>query len=191
VSLTLNKESEFFDLHFTKQVKNITQSGNLILAYDGVLNNETISKLETEIEANILDKNFPKQVVKKVFFICVESLQNQLIHGHKDDKGSQHNFFLLAHSDRSVNIISANLISNPAVEKIKAQIEKINSFDDPAALKSYYLEHLENNELSDKGGAGLGFITIAMKSGNKITPLFETINDKYSLFLLEIKINLE
>lgn len=191
MSLTLNKESEFFDLHFTKQVKNITQSGNLILAYDGVLNNETISKLETEIEANILDKNFPKQVVKKVFFICVESLQNQLIHGHKDDKGSQHNFFLLAHSDKSVNIISANLITNTSVEKIKGQIEKINSFSDPAALKAYYLEHLENNELSDKGGAGLGFITIAMKSGNKITPLFETINDKYSLFLLEIKINLE
>ena len=71
------------------------------------------------------------------------------------------------------------------------QIEKINSFDDPAALKAFYLEHLENNELSDKGGAGLGFITIAMKSGNKITPLFEVINDKYSLFLLEIKINLE
>jgi len=191
VSLTINKESEFFDLHFTKQVKNITQSGNLILAYDGVLNNETISKLETEIEANILDKNFPKQVVKKVFFICVESLQNQLIHGHKDDKGSQHNFFLLAYSDKSVNISSANLISNSSVEKINGQIEKINSFEDPAALKAYYLEHLENNELSDKGGAGLGFITIAMKSGNKITPQFETINDKYSLFLLEIKINLE
>lgn len=191
MSLTINKESEFFDLHFTKQVKNITQSGNLILAYDGVLNNETISKLETEIEANILDKNFPKQVVKKVFFICVESLQNQLIHGHKDDKGSQHNFFLLAYSDKSVNISSANLISNSSVEKIKGQIEKINLFEDPAALKAYYLEHLENNELSDKGGAGLGFITIAMKSGNKITPQFETINDKYSLFLLEIKINLE
>jgi hypothetical protein len=191
VSLTINKESEFFDLHFTKQVKKITQSGNLILAYDGVLNNETISKLETEIETNILDKNFPKQVVKKVFFICVESLQNQLIHGHKDDKGSQHNFFLLAYSDKSVNISSANLISNSSVEKIKGQIEKINSFEDPAALKAYYLEHLENNELSDKGGAGLGFITIAMKSGNKITPQFETINDKYSLFLLEIKINLE
>lgn len=191
MSLTINKESEFFDLQFTKQVKNITQSGDLILAYDGVLNNETISKLETEIESKILDKNFPKQVIKKVFFICVESLQNQLIHGHKDDKGSQHNFFLLANSDKSVNIISANLITNTSVEKVKGQIEKINSFDDPTALKAFYLEHLENNELSDKGGAGLGFITIAMKSGNKIKPLFETINDKYSLFLLEIKINLE
>lgn len=191
MSLTINKESEFFDQQFTRQVKNITQSGDLILAYDGVLNNETISKLETEIENKILEKNFPKQVVKKVFFICVESLQNQLIHGHKDDKGSQHNFFLLANSDKFVNIISANLITSSSVEKVKSQIDKINSFDDSAALKAFYLEHLENNELSDKGGAGLGFITIAMKSGNKITPLFETINDKYSLFLLEVKINLE
>ena len=191
MSLTINKESEFFDLQFAKQVKNVTQDGHLLLAYDGVLNNETISKLESEIEGKILDKNFPKPVVKKVFFICVESLQNQLIHGHKDDKGSQHNFFLLAHSDKAVTIISANLITTTSVEKVKGQIEKINSFEDPAALKAFYLEHLENNELSDKGGAGLGFITIAMKSGNKIIPLFETINDKYSLFLLEIKINLE
>jgi len=191
VSVTLNKESEFFDLHFAKQVKNVNQSGQLILAYDGVLNNETISKLESEIEGKILDKNFPKQVVKKVFFICVESLQNQLIHGHKDDKGNQHNFFLLAHTDKTVNIISANLITNTAVEVVRPLIEKINSFDDPAALKAYYLEHLENNELSDKGGAGLGFITIAMKSGNKITPTFEVINEKYALFLLEVKINLE
>ncbi len=191
MSVTLNKESEFFDLHFAKQVKNVTQSGELILAYDGVLNNETISKLESEIEGKILEKNFPKQVVKKVFFICVESLQNQLIHGHKDDKGSQHNFFLLAHTDKFVKIISANLITNTAVDVVKPLIEKINSFDDPAALKAYYLEHLENNELSDKGGAGLGFITIAMKSGNKIAPSFELINEKYSLFLLEVKINLE
>ena len=59
-------------------------------------------------------------------------------------------------------------------------------------FKAFLYEKLStNNELSDKGGAGLGFITIAMKSGNKITPQFETINDKYSLFLLEIKINLE
>ena len=98
MSLTLNKESEFFDLQFAKQVKIVTQDGQLILAYDGVLNNETISKLETEIESKILEKSFPKPVVKKVFFICVESLQNQLIHGHKDDKGSQHNFFMLANS---------------------------------------------------------------------------------------------
>ena len=188
MDLTLNKESEFFDLQFTKQVKHVSQSGELILAYDGVLNSDTISKLENDLEAKILEKKFPKQIIKKIFFICVESLQNQLIHGCKDTNGAQHNFFLLANSSKEITIIAANLITNDSIEDVKNQIEKINSFTNPADLKLYYLEHLENNDLSDKGGAGLGFITIAMKSGNKLMLTIEPINNQYALFLLEVKI---
>jgi hypothetical protein len=191
VSLTLNKEDEFFDIHFSRQIENVNQSGELLLAYDGVLNTETISKLESEIEGKILEKGLPKTVVKKVFFICVESLQNMLIHGHKDDIGAQHNFFILNITGKKVKVITANLVSNSAIDKLQADIDKINSFNDPAELKTFYLEHLENNELSDKGGAGLGFITIAMKSGNKLTTSFENINDKRSLFLMEVSINAE
>jgi hypothetical protein len=191
VGLTINKEDEFFDVHFSKQIENVNQSGELMLAYDGVLNTETISKLESEVEAKILDKGLPKSVIKKVFFICVESLQNMLIHGHKDDIGAQHNFFILNSTAKAVKVITANLVSNNAIDKLQADIDKINSFNDPAELKTFYLEHLENNELSDKGGAGLGFITIAMKSGNKLKTTFEPINDKRSLFLMEVTINAE
>ncbi|MBI2720639.1 MAG: hypothetical protein HYX39_00545 [Bacteroidetes bacterium] len=191
MSLTLNKEDEFFDLHFSKQLENVNRNGRLMLAYDGVLNTETISKLESEIEDKILEKGLPKMVVKKVFFICVESLQNMLIHGHKDDLGAQHNFFIINTTDKEVRVITANLITNSAIEKLKKDIAKINSFAEPSELKSYYLEHLENNELSDKGGAGLGFITIAMKSGNKLKTFFEPINEKRSLFLMEVTINAE
>jgi hypothetical protein len=189
VSVTLNKEDQFFDLHFAKRVEDINASDSLILAYDGVLNNETISKLESEIESKILDKGLVKTVIKKCFFISVESLQNMLIHGHKDDHGAQHNFFILYITQTAVKIITANLINNAAIEKLKEDIDRINQFNDPVELKAYYLEHLEKNELSDKGGAGLGFITIGMKSGNKLKTSFETINDKRSLFLLEITIN--
>lgn len=191
MGLTINKEDEFFDIHFSKQIENVNQGGELMLAYDGVLNTETISKLESEVEAKILDKGLPKSVVKKVFFICVESLQNMLIHGHKDDIGAQHNFFILNTTSKAVNVITANLVSNNAIDKLQADINKINSFSDPAELKTFYLEHLENNELSDKGGAGLGFITIAMKSGNKLKTTFDPINDKRALFLMEVTINTE
>lgn len=187
----VNKDAEFFDLHFSKCVENVNHQGKIILAYDGVLNSETISKLETEIESNILDKNLPKVVVKKVFFICIESLQNMYIHGHKDENGAKHNFFILYITDKSVKMIGANLIANSAIPKLKEHIEKINSFQDPALLKTYYLEHLENNELSEKGGAGLGFITIGMKSGNKLGTQFETINDERSMFLMEVTINVD
>lgn len=191
MDIAVNKDAEFFDQHFSKYVENVNSQGKIILAYDGVLNSETISKLETEIETNILDKNLPKAVVKKVFFICIESLQNMFIHGHRDENGAKHNFFILYITDKAVKMIGANLIANPAIEKLKKHIEKINSFHDPAQLKTYYLEHLENNELSEKGGAGLGFITIGMKSGNKLGIQFEQINNERSMFLMEVTINIE
>ncbi len=188
---TINKDAEFFDQHFSKCVETVNGQGTLILAYDGVLNSETISKLETEIETNILDKNLAKGVVRKVFFICIESLQNMYIHGHRDENGAKHNFFILYITDKAVKMITANLIANSAIEKLKEHIEKINSFQDPAELKKYYLEHLENNVLSEKGGAGLGFITICMKSGNALGTQFEQINDNRSMFLMEVTITID
>jgi hypothetical protein len=189
VQTIVNKDAEFFDLHFSRNVDAVKKQGELILAYDGVLNPETISRLEAEIESNILSRGLPKMVIKKVFFICIESLQNMFIHGYKDDTGAKHNFFILYISGNTVKMIGANLIAGDAVEKLNRHINKINSFDDPADLKTYYLEHLENNELSDKGGAGLGFITIGMKSGNKLRTQFEKINDSRSMFLLEVSIS--
>ncbi len=192
MSAILNKEAEFFDVHFTESIKSITAANcELIIAYDGVLNTETISKLETEIEQKIIDLAVPKAALKKIFFICVESLQNMLIHGHKDLNGSQHNYFLVYKKAHQILIMTANLISNPAIPKVDGDLKTINSFEDPAELKSYYINHLEKNELSEKGGAGLGFITIAMKSGNKLNFAFDRISELHSLFKLEAAVNVE
>ena len=81
-------------------------------------------------------------------------------------------------------------MTNSSIPALEKQIKVINSFEDEKALKAYYLEHLENNQLSDKGGAGLGFITIGMKSGNKLNVEFKKINDQMSLFILNSTISL-
>ena len=82
------------------------------------------------------------------------------------------------------------LTPNNSIPTLEKQIETINSFDDEKALKAYYLEHLENNTMSEKGGAGLGFITIGMKSGNKLKVDFKKINDNFSLFTLTSSVSL-
>jgi len=87
-------------------------------------------------------------------------------------------------------VISANLTANYSIHVLEKQINVINSFDDDKALKAYYLEHLENNTMSDKGGAGLGFITIGMKSGNKLKTNFKKINNEFSLFILKATISI-
>jgi hypothetical protein len=191
VSTELNIDASFFEKHFSKNLETAKSQGDIILSYDGVLNSETITKLEAEIEGKIVAMGLPKAVIRKVFFICIESLQNMLIHGYKNEAGAQHNFFILSVTEKAVKMIGANLIYNPAIEKLKKHIDRINSFSDPADLRTYYLEHLENNELSEKGGAGLGFITIGMKSGNKLYTEFATINDNRSLFLMGVTVNLD
>lgn len=184
-------EESFFKNHFLKTIEGMKSTDEVLMAYDGVLNVDTISRLETEVENKVTSLNIAKGPLKKVFFISVEALQNMLIHGGRDAKGHQHNYFILSKNSSKIEIITANIVSNSIIAKLTADIERLNSFTDPAQLKSYYMDHLEKNEISDKGGAGLGFITIAMKSGNKLGFEFAKINDQLSLFFLKSTVSLE
>lgn len=188
-----NSEQQFVATEYRHWLEMCTkeQHQSVLVSHNETLTQETISKLESEVENAVSSLEIPKGPLKKIFFISVETLQNILIHGHKNKEGHQANFFILSKNSVKMHIISANLVSNQAIESLQKQIHVINSFDDEKALKAYYLEHLENNQLSDKGGAGLGFITIGMKSGNKLQTEFKRINDDYSMFVLTSSVNLD
>jgi hypothetical protein len=182
---------QFFESRFEDLLKNLSASNNVLVQYFGELNQEIISSLEGKVETSIIEQSISKGPLRKIFFIAVETLQNMLIHGHKNLNGVQRSFFILTKNNSCVGLYSANLISNKSVPILEKQIDTINDFEDPAALKSYYMEHLENNQISEKGGAGLGFITIAMKSGNKLKIDFSKIDENYSMFLLNSTVNIE
>lgn len=188
---TTNIGLEYFETRYNGLLKELSVDRTILVKHFGDLAQESISSLEGQVESSIIENAIAKGPLRKIFFISVETLQNMLIHGHKNLDGQQRSFFILTKDDTKVDMISANLISNKAVPILEKQIETINDFEDPAALKQYYMEHLENNQLSEKGGAGLGFITIAMKSGNKLKVSFEKIDENYSLFLLNSTVNID
>lgn len=181
----------FFTEKFTTLVQGISANESVLVSFSGTLSQEQVAKLETEVESKIVEAGVPKGPLKKIFFISVETLQNMLIHGNKDGEGKQHNFFILRKNGVKTHITSANLVQSKNITGLENQMKTINDFEDAAALKQYYMEHLENNQLSEKGGAGLGFITIAMKSGNKLSYEFDKINEDTSLFLLTSTVSLE
>lgn len=188
-SVSNNSENLFFKKKFDEWLEYFTQHQyEIILAYDGVINQNTITRLETEVEEKILQHNFPKSLIKKIFFITVELLQNLFIHGAEDDTHTKHNFIFIAKNDSEVIILTSNLIENQNVNKIKNIFETINGFKSYDELKKYYMERLENNDISDKGGAGLGFITIGLKSHPPLEYKFEKINNKFSYFELSVKL---
>jgi len=188
-SKTYLTENEFFRKKFEDLLEFFSKkSYEFILAYDGVINQNTISKLESEVEEKILQYNYSKSIIKKVFFITVELLQNLFIHGAEDHTHTKHNFIIIARNDQEIIILTANLIENKNVEKVKNIFDTINSFKSYEELKRYYMERLENNDMSDKGGAGLGFITIGLKSQPPLNYKFEKINDTFSYFELSAKL---
>ncbi len=119
------------------------------------------------------------KIKKRVFSIMVESLQN--ITRHQDDTGEHQGFFAIEQKDGNYFVTTVNLIFNKNIERVDGLLKKIQSLP-PEELKLYYKEVLIENELSSKGGAGLGLIEIARKSNNKVSYHFHKINDECSYF---------
>ena len=96
--------------------------------------------------------------------------------------------FMIGKTGPEYTILTGNYILSENVEKLKTNLDKINSID-KEQLKEYYKEILNNDEFSEKGGGGLGMIDIARKSGQKLNYNFLPVDNIYSFFSLNIKIS--
>lgn len=146
------------------------------------LNERNVANDKEEDPVNYRTKN-------KVSYILVECFQNLIRHGNIHDqilKGSaKPGIFLTRNSIDQFYITSANIISNDKVADLKEKLLHINSLD-AESLKELYLTVLSEESFSEKGGAGLGLIEMARKSGKNLEYDFEYINSEYSFFYLRV-----
>jgi len=129
---------------------------------------------------------------RKVSFMLVECFQNILKHAEsvpvernvwKDD-----GMFSFSDSGTSFAIDTINLIQTQDADKIEGLVAHVNSLSGEE-LKEFYLHHLKTNELSAKGGAGLGLIELARKSGQKIQFMTQQLNSDFALFQQRVALN--
>lgn len=162
---------------------------NLSFLYNGFIDDEFTEEIIRIVEKNIEKSEEPNAFRNKVSFLIAEAFQNIVKHADIDDKTAANKIgiFTIRNIGNTYYIGSANLIENSNIDYISSKLLEINS-SDKDSLKEQYLKIMNNNEFSDKGGAGLGLIQIANKSGNQIEYDFEKIDEKYSLFYLQIKL---
>ncbi len=169
---------------------------DIILSFKGDITKELLSSVYQIVEARIENGNEDPKKKKKFFHVLVECLQNMYNHMETmqelDNSSPENNgsgiFMIGKGEDGGYRIITGNFILNENAGILKQRIDQINAMN-PQELKAYYLEKLGSTELSDKGGAGLGIIDIARKSGNKIEYDFQYPSSKYSFFTLSATIN--
>ncbi len=111
-----------------------------------------------------------RSIQRKMSFILVESFQNILKHASLEEAENRvdNGVFSFRLMSRNFIINTINFISKEDSEHLRRMIDEVNDHNRNQTLKAFYMEHLQQNELSIKGGAGLGLIELARKSGSII-----------------------
>lgn len=153
----------------------------VVAAHFGAFSQGFIYTFTDEMEALLISNGDDRHVVKRIFSILIEGLQNVRIHGKKDDLGRQVGFLLITRFEDRYNIRMANLIDNRDREKLEDYLGHINKCT-VEELNQTYLDILRRDFMSQSKGAGLGFVTTRLKSGSIIDYNIHPMNEEKSLF---------
>lgn len=162
-----------------------------IIDFSGDLKYEMIQSLISELTQKISIYDFTTAVRKKILNISVECLENIYKYTdnelYKNTPNFQTKFSVIKQADEII-ISSGNILLTETVEKIKARIDKVNNSTREELFQAYE-EVINSGEISKQGGAGLGFIDMALKSGTRFQYAFTDVEN--NLFYYEFKVKIE
>ena len=159
---------------------------DLSLGYFGSFDDAIVEKI-IELSEAFLEASTMKNLRKKAVFLSAECFQNVARHGigntNDNDSPDYQNAFFLRIKNKIGYIASVNIVENKKIDFISGRIEKLNNMDQNE-LYDLYKKVLQDGKLSSRGGASLGLIEMARKTGNKIEFRFESSKSDYSRFYM-------
>lgn len=159
---------------------------DLTLAYYGSFSDSITDKI-IDLSEESLEKNNLGKFKHKAGFLVAECFQNVTRHGGSKDPESQFslskNAFFIRIKKNVCYVSSANLVSNDIIPQLQQKIDHLNQLD-RSGLDILHKLVLEDGGLSEKGGAGLGLIEMARKTGQKLFYSFEPVSNNHSFFYI-------
>jgi len=158
------------------------------LIYLGEIDDELTPIL---MSINEVGKSEMKSSRKKISYLIAECFQNIIRHSdkntHENNSSNVPEMFMLRDRNTIHHLVTTNIIKNEIIPELK---QKLNSLRDLSAeeIKQLYQQVFRNNTKSEKGGAGLGLIDMARKSGVAPSFGFKKIDDAFSNFFLQVNV---
>jgi hypothetical protein len=169
-------------MDLVNKIRAVMLKERLMFTYRGVVTNENSIPLLLLLEKEMENSEFGFVGRKRLFMFVLESLQNVSRHG--DGKEHQR-MSLVAYSKANggYTVTTGNIIAPGNIDNLRKRLDEINNLqtDD---IRQVYRQMLTNSEFSRKGGAGLGLIEMAKKTGNKLDYDFQKLNDDEYYFIL-------
>lgn len=182
------------DLGTIQRFHNAMLDEDVILAYEGEINKNITHAFTSMAERGFIKANQSEYVRhKRLYHIMVECLQNICKHSkdviideQKERLGS--GIVIVMKNESGYEMLTGNRIEVEDASKLTSLLSSLNNMT-AEEIREHYKNNLKQNQLSDRGGAGLGFIDIIKKTGNAIEYSFETIDSSSVFFVSKIVIN--
>lgn len=176
-------------MQFVSRLREQLPSNQFMLSYKGEISDDIMMPLLAMTERKLEMSGAKSKIKAKVFNVIVECLQNVTRHTRNMEHKKAAMFMLVGCEDGFV-IYSGNAIRAEHVKGLKDKLLRANTMT-REELKEFYKFWINSTEFSDKGGAGLGFIDMARKTGNPLDFDFEPIDDEYYFFSLKTLVNIQ
>ncbi|MCB0395618.1 MAG: SiaB family protein kinase [Flavobacteriales bacterium] len=164
----------------------------IISAYQGEFSHQVITMMLKHAKREFERGKHDPVLVKRLYNVLVECMENILKHAKNimiEDpiKEAPEGIILLGQNDDGYLVRIGNLITTEDAAVLKKQIEEVNGLD-REGLKERYRQIITNGFVSEKGGAGLGLVDIAMRSGRKLEYAFHDYDMQSVFYILQVNI---
>lgn len=175
-------KNRYFDFYSSN-----TSENPLLISHFGNFTDSKINAFLKITEETILEQGCKRQIMRRICSLLVEALQNSYNHSVKDKNGISHSFLTLQDADGCFIMRTGNLISAEDIINLEQKLNSINRLNENE-LRKLYIETLCNDNFNQKGGAGLGFLTMAKKVKGKLDYDLMNVNKNLAYFTLSLSI---
>ena len=154
-----------------------------LLQYSGNITQEYVDEVIDFVSK--LDEK--PTLIRKISFLIVEILQNVIHHSDKTQNGETFAYFELLKNDETYTIKTGNLLLKEKTEELDKRLQCVTTSSEEE-IKEKILNRLEQEGFSEKGGAGIGLLSIRKRVKEGMEYNIEYFKDDYNFIHFEIKI---
>jgi len=182
--MSFSGESKGFINYVYERYSNLRVK-DISVVFEGQITHQVMKALTGLVEEQ-LDDVEDDRVMRRVFHVMVESLQNINRHAESYEyRGHPYpgvGLVLVAKNKERFQVTTGNIIETGHAEEISLFLGKLNNMDSDS-LDDLYKQQMREGIMSPKGGAGLGFIDIRRKTGNPLDFSFVKIDEETTFFI--------
>ncbi len=159
----------------------------IVFNHCGKVDDELILALALRLDGDVLKYGDKKAVIRRLFSILVEGVQNILLSGDLRQESSTDSFIILAKNPMNYKLILGGFIKPESKNTAINFIGNLNNHDE-VELNRLYNKYLKEGLLLTESHSGLGFVAMRKHSKNPIEYSIFFPSDE-PILVVELQIN--